>query len=165
MTGFKRILVPTDFSEPAERALAVALMLASQFDSKLTILHANWLPALAYAGYAEGVYWPTDDMEKAARKALDDTLARARERYPAAEGLLETAEPSRAILDTARDLGADLIVMGTHGRHGVSRVLLGSVTEKVVRLSPIPVMTIRGKGEPEHNEESTAMRDPGSITR
>src|ERR1700732_872044 len=81
MTPFKHILVPTDFGEPAERALDLALGLASQFESKVTLLHASWLPPLAYAGY-EGLSWPIDEMMAAAQKELDAALAKAKNALP-----------------------------------------------------------------------------------
>ena len=156
MTVFTHILVPTDFGEPADRALDVAITLAAKFESKLTLLHSSWLPPSAYAPYAEGLYWPTDEMAKGAKKELDAALSKVTRRYPRAEGVVVTGEPWLTILEVAKQRGADLIVMGTHGRRGLSRVFLGSVTERVVRLSPIPVLTICGKAEQEAKEQAAA---------
>ena len=147
MSRFKHILVPTDFSEPAERALELAMTVAERFDSKVTLLHATWIPPVAYGGYAESLSWPIDDMTKAAKQELDAVLAKAKTRLPTIDGLVTFSEPSQTILDVARDRRADLIVMGTHGRRGLSRVLLGSVAERIVRLSPVPVLTVSGKTE------------------
>ena len=156
MTPFKHIVVPTDFSEPAERALDVAIGLASKFESKVTLLHASWLPPSAYAAYAEGLYWPTDEMAKGAKKELDAALSKAKKRYPKTDGSIVTGEPWQTILEFAKERGADLIVMGTHGRRGLSRVFLGSLAEKIVRLSPIPVLTVSGKAEQEAKEKALA---------
>lgn len=93
-------------------------------------------------GYGDGLYWPVDDLQRAAKDALNAAVAKAKERYLKTNGLLACGEPWREILEAARERGADFIVMGTHGRRGLTRVLLGSVAEKVVRLSPVPVVTV-----------------------
>jgi nucleotide-binding universal stress UspA family protein len=147
MTSFTHILVPTDFGEAADRALDFAIDIASKFDAKLTVFHVSGVPAFAYAFYAEGLSWPTNEMTKGATTELDTFLHGVKERYPKAEGVVVSGEPWLAILEAAKKQGADLIVMGTHGRRGISRVLLGSVAEKVVRLSPVPVLTISGKAD------------------
>ncbi len=138
-TPFQHILVPTDFGDPANRALDLALGLASKFGAKLTLLHSVGGQATAPM---EGLVWPTEALLTAAQGELDDALARTRARHPNTAGVLATAEPWRAILDAASGCAADLIVMGTHGRRGLANVLLGSVAGKVVRLSPVPVLTV-----------------------
>ncbi len=145
MTSFKQVLVPTDFSECSERALDVAVAIASKFEASITLLHASWLPPSAYAVYAAGLDWPTDEMAKAAQSALDVVVAQTQKRYARTDGLIVSGEPWQAILEGAKERHSDLIVMGTHGRRGVSRTLLGSVAEKIVRLSPVPVLTISTK--------------------
>jgi len=144
VTNLKHILVATDFNEPADRALDLAIALATRLESKLTVMHAYSIPASGYP-YAKGLLWPVDDLSRAARTALDGVLRKAREGYPKAEAVLACGEPSRQIVDAAAACGAELIVMGTHGRRGLSHVFLGSVAEKVVRLSPIPVLTVSGE--------------------
>lgn len=139
MNAMKHILVPTDFSEPSQRALATALDLARVCDSRLTLLHIWSTPNF---DYAEALSWPIDDMQNAARNALDATLAATQKIYPKTDAILREGLTWREILDVAKELGCDLIVMGTHGRRGLPRLLLGSSAEKVVRLSPIPVMTV-----------------------
>ena len=156
MIAFKHILVPTDFGEPAVRALDFAISLASKFESKVILLHVSWIPASVYAAYAEGLTWPTNEMEAGAKRELDAALSKAKEHYPKIEGVMIMGEPWRTILEVAKERGADLIVMGTHGRRGLSRVFLGSVTEKVVRLSPVPVLTISGKADQEAKEKALA---------
>lgn len=140
MQTFKSILVPTDFSEPAEQATEMAISLALEFDSKLTLLHVHSTPT--YYGYGEGLSWPFEDLAREAKKALDGALGKLKERYPRAESILGSGSPSEQILSLGKDRGVDLIVMGTHGRRGLKHVLLGSVAEKIVRRSPVPVLTV-----------------------
>jgi nucleotide-binding universal stress UspA family protein len=149
LTAFKRVLVPTDFGEASSRAVDLAITLAEKFESHVTLVHSTALPTSALSAYAEGLYWPTEEMSRAAQKELDAAVSKARRRYPSAEGVLVNLEPWQAILDLAEKDRADLIVMGTHGRKGISRVFLGSVAERVVRFSRIPVMTVSGRAEQE----------------
>lgn len=146
MTPFKHVLVPSDFGEVADRALDLAIEIAAQFGAKITLFHTWVLPSV-YAGYGHGLYWPIDDFEGQARTTLARTLAKAKERYPNIEMSLASGLPSKAILDIAKDRDVDLIVMGTHGRQGLSHAVLGSVAEKVVRLSPVPVLTVCADAE------------------
>jgi nucleotide-binding universal stress UspA family protein len=139
MFAIKHILVPTDFSEPSERALATALELARAFDAQITLLHVWSIPN---TGYAEALAWPYEAMETAARRALDEGLAATKKLYAKTEGLLREGNEWRQVLDVADELGVDLVVMGTHGRRGLPRLVLGSVAEKVVRLCPVPVLTV-----------------------
>ena len=155
MEAFKHILVPTDFGEASNRALDFALSLAGKFESKVTLMHTYTVPASGY-GYPDGLLWPVDELSKAAKKELDRALAKTKERYANVEGVLVSGEPWQQILETASASGADLILMGTHGRRGFSRVLLGSVAEKVVRLSPIPVLTVSSKEEQQAKEKAVA---------
>jgi nucleotide-binding universal stress UspA family protein len=135
----RHILVATDFSEPAARATSLAITLAEKFGAKLTLLHAYTLPTY---GYADGLYWPVEDLARAAREVLDAELEKVRRRVPAAEGVVVMGLPWEQILAVAKERDADLIVMGTHGRRGLARIALGSVAEKVVRLAEAPVMTV-----------------------
>jgi nucleotide-binding universal stress UspA family protein len=156
MTSFKHILVPTDFGEASERAVDLAVTLAEKFQSQVILIHSTALPASAFSAYAEGLYWPTEEMISAAQKELDTTVSKARNRYPNINGVVVNLEPWQAILDFARTHHADLVVMGTHGRRGISRVFLGSVAERVVRFSPIPVLTVGGKAEQEAKAKAIA---------
>ena len=144
MATFTHILVPTDFGEASGRALDLALTLAENFGSKLTIFHAY---ALEGFGYADGIALPSliEELTRGAQSKLDDAVRDAKQRYAKAEGLLAWGVPWSEILEAARTCGADLIVMGTHGRRGISRVFLGSVAEKIVRLSPAPVLSVSSK--------------------
>ena len=142
MIVFKHILVPTDLSEPSEGALLTAIELAQAFKAKLTLLHVWNVPLM---GYAEALEWPTENMEKAARKALDDLRARVAKAVPATEASLANGPEWERILDAVQERSVDLVVMGTHGRRGLPRLVLGSVAEKIVRLCPVPVLTVRGR--------------------
>ena len=159
MMALKHLLVPTDFGEASARALDLAIALASPTESKITLLHVSWIAPVAYAGFdTGGVYWPTDELAKAAKKELEAAfaLARAKAGYSKIEPLLMSGPPWQLILQVASERGVDLIVMGTHGRRGLSRVLLGSVAEKVVRLSPVPVLTVGTPAERLEKEKTLA---------
>ena len=143
MSTFQHILVPTDFGVASDRALELALDMAERFGSKVTLLHAYELPIV----YSEGLYWPIEPIELEAKRALDAALAVAKARCPRTDAVLRRGPAWEQTLEVVRDRGADLIVMGTHGRRGVSRALLGSQAERVVRLSPVPVLTVSEGGE------------------
>ncbi len=140
LMAITHILVPTDFSEASERAIASALDLAHTFEARVTLLHVWSLPV---AGYAETLSWPVEEMQQAAKMALDEALAKTAKRHAKTDAVLRQGLEWQAILDVIDDRKCDLVVMATHGRKGLSRFLLGSVAEKVVRLSPVPVLTVR----------------------
>lgn len=136
---FKNILVPTDFDEHASRAFDAAVSLAQKFDGRITLLHVYQIPPSIYSS---DLAWPTEQLAAAAKTSLAEAIAKAKAIYPQTESLLEVGSPGETIISAANKTHADLIVMATHGRRGIARALLGSVTEKVVRLSQIPVLTI-----------------------
>jgi nucleotide-binding universal stress UspA family protein len=139
----KHILVATDFGEPSARALDAAIDFAEKFEATLTIVHSVEIPSYAFldGGYA------TPDVvgafEEGASTALAQALREARKRYPRTEAVLRRGPAWQEILAAAAEARAELIVLATHGRRGISRALIGSVAERVVRLSPVPVLTIR----------------------
>lgn len=140
--SFERILVATDFSDSARRALELALRIAEKFGSELTLVHSWEAPDYSYAA---GLYLPLDviaPIERAAIARLDEAFTELRQRFPAAKSLLRSGVAWEEVLGGATQVNADLIVMGTHGRRGVERALLGSVAEKVVRMSRVPVLTV-----------------------
>jgi len=137
---FRKILCPIDFSEHSIAALDVALKVAQQNDAALCLLNVAPTPA-GEAGFQPVKMEPLPHVEKDRREQLEKL---ARERIPAAvqsETLVISGDPAERVLETARGIAADLIVMGTHGRRGLSHLVLGSVAERVVRESPIPVLT------------------------
>jgi nucleotide-binding universal stress UspA family protein len=147
MTPYRRILCPTDFSPTAESAVRNAAGLAQAFGAELVLLHV--LPQAHYPLRGLG-------MAEAIPHLQQELHTRAQERLKAALGAigpvggtgkvrteLRDGEAYEGILACARDLGADLIVMGTHGHTGLRHALLGSTAERVVRLAECPVLTVR----------------------
>jgi nucleotide-binding universal stress UspA family protein len=140
---FKHILVPTDFGEPADHALDVAVELARKFDAKLSLLHVYQV--FAPMPYGDGLLFPIDEIAARARARINELANRTKARHPECAAVVQPGAAWERIVDEAKSSGADLIVMGTHGRRGLSRAVIGSVAEKVVRLSPVPVLTLSAK--------------------
>jgi nucleotide-binding universal stress UspA family protein len=141
--SFRHLLVPVDFGAPGQRAVDTAVALAERFDAQITLVHVFEAPAYVYAGM---VYATADlfaPIEQAAREQLDKKLAEVKTRVPNVRGDLRRGPAAQGILAAIEELHPDLVVMGTHGRKGVSHALIGSVAEKIVRMSPVPVLTIR----------------------
>jgi nucleotide-binding universal stress UspA family protein len=144
MVAFKHILVPTDFGESSAAALEVAVDLSNKYGATLTLLHTYESPVYAYPAMG---YAPADvlmPIEEHAQKECDAAVKALRVRVPDAKGILRFGAPAPEIQKAIEETHADLVVMGTHGRRGLGHVLLGSVAEKTVRLSPVPVLTVRG---------------------
>jgi nucleotide-binding universal stress UspA family protein len=140
----KNILVPTDLSEGAEEALDYACELAAQLGAKIHLLNVIGIPALGVPELGVALTSTMIDTLIADNQRSLDALAAARRgRCDVGEVLLKTGDARDTINQTAKELGCELIVMGTHGRRGLSRALLGSVAETVVRSAPCPVLTIR----------------------
>ena len=117
MQAFRNILVPTDFGAASEQAMTWAIELAQKYQSKLHLVHVFEIPMFAYG---EGVYWPMEDFARDAQKTLDAAVEKTKARFPSTEGVLATGQAWERILGVAKERGADLIVMGTHGRRGLS---------------------------------------------
>lgn len=145
---FRHILVPTDFTPTSARALALGIEMARHFDARLTLLHSYEIPVLAYAAmeYASGNL--ATHVEQAARAELDTALEGVRAQLPQADAVLREGDPWREILATVDDLHADLVIVGTHGRRGLSHALLGSTADKIARLAHVPVMTVHDEDPP-----------------
>jgi len=144
MQPYRHIVVATDFGPAASAALEHALLIAKSFDATLTIVHCTWLPPYYYSAYAEGLAWPTDELESKAKAALDEAAAGARAVHAKVDTVLVAGETWDRIGQVAKEKGADLVVVGTHGRKGLPRMFLGSVAEKIVRTSEVPVLTVHG---------------------
>ena len=146
MTLPRTILVPVDFSPNSETALDYAVELAGKLDAKVYILNVIALSGLGVpelgAALAPSVI---DSMVRDSEAALAKLADARRSQAKIADTLLRTGDARDIIIHTAEEVAADLIVMGTHGRRGVGRALLGSVAESVLRTSPCPVLTIRGR--------------------
>jgi nucleotide-binding universal stress UspA family protein len=145
---FTRILVPTDFSETSDAALEYARGLALAFGASLHVLHVIEVPRTTGAPGAEDMvetpaaFGGLFDQAKGALTRRVPAADRAR-LHASTEILVGTSV--KAIIDYATDRRIDLIVMGTHGRHGIARLLVGSVAEQVIRKAPCPVMAVRGR--------------------
>ena len=136
---YDRILVPTDGSEGTRGAVEHAIDLALTDDATLHAVHV----VDTTVGVDDSVAGVFDALEDAGRSAIDDVVSQAKAAgVDTIEGAVAQGTPHRALLDYAAENGVDIVVMGTHGRTGVDRYLLGSVTEKVVRLSDVPVLTV-----------------------
>jgi nucleotide-binding universal stress UspA family protein len=144
--GMRRILCPVDFSPGSERAMRVGVRLANEHDAELVLFHAWQVPATTGDfAFATGV---VADLGDVARETLDQELRRATELgAKKASAKLVSGPAWSMIVEELRDGSIDLVVMGTQGRTGLRRILLGSVAEKVVRHAPCPVLTIRPEGE------------------
>lgn len=151
---WKTMLVPTDFSDGSRAALALAADLAKVHGASLVVLHvAELLPGLTADTmvHAEGGGAPVrlEDFHRAQTLAWmeqDRALAQAREVPVELAFVLGSAVP--AVLAEAARRGADVIVMGTRGRTGLAHLVMGSVTERVLRQSPVPVLTVRAPDAP-----------------
>ena len=143
-TQFTHIAVPVDFGPSSQAALEVAIDLAQKYGAKLTLLHVYEIPTYGYVGSSYNVMDLLTPVEDAARAQMKDALAALQKRVPGADGLLRRGDAASEILTAIGEAKADLVVMGTHGRHGVGHVVFGSVAEKVVRSARVPVLTVRG---------------------
>lgn len=144
---YQSLLVPIDGSATAERGFQEAMALAERLQARLCLLHLidespfdmERAPATAYE--QARLHW-----QRAGESLLAEAQQRARARGIECSTLLREAGQqgvAEAIIDTVRQCGCDMIVMGTHGRRGLSRLTLGSDAELVLRSSPVPVMLVR----------------------
>ena len=144
MKPFHRILFATDFTESSEPAFAEALEMAKGNGTELLIAHVYQLPNAAQAmSVASGVYeeW-TQNLRDRVEEKLAPLVEKARAEGVNAEALVLSGTPYEAITEAAALNGADLVIMGTHGRKGVSRFFLGSVASRVISTAPCPVLTV-----------------------
>jgi nucleotide-binding universal stress UspA family protein len=137
------IVVPVDFEEASLKAIELAKDLGGKLGSEVVLVHVYQLPIYTYPGLEPGLL-PGFHTEviAAASRALQQLSAQT----GGLRTFLREGDPSVEILAAADELKARMIVMGTHGRRGFAHVLLGSVAEKVIRKSEIPVLTVRGAG-------------------
>jgi nucleotide-binding universal stress UspA family protein len=142
-----KILVPVDFSPHSDRAFGYATTLAQRFDARLGLIHVVEDPFITGA-------WNTEVYVPNAGELLEGLIANAEQRLAAlkgsaaalgltAETAVITGRPAHAIVEHAKEGSFDLIVMGTHGRTGLSHIVMGSVAERVVRTAPCAVLTNR----------------------
>jgi nucleotide-binding universal stress UspA family protein len=143
--NIQRILAPTDFSELSKQGLTSALELAETFGAKLLLLHVVEPPPYPVEGIVPSHLGATllDDLERQASRDLAQMLAETHGSKVEVTRRVVVGIPYRKIVDVAEEEKSDLIVMTTHGRTGLSHLVMGSVTEKIVRTAPCPVLTIR----------------------
>jgi nucleotide-binding universal stress UspA family protein len=160
MIALKNILVATDFSEPSKAALTYGRALARTFGATLHVVQVvGQVPMIVYGAEAYSASMPElqHEIEMSARTQLADFVAG--DDHPAAKQVLITSDlPAVAIVDYAARERIDLIIAGTHGRGGVAHLLMGSVTERIVRTAPCPVLTVR------HPEHEFVIPDVGATT-
>lgn len=139
------VLVPVDDSDRATRALEFAL--EHYPDASITALHVINPSEFPAGGFESGITTDVEQLRenkrKHAEKLLENVSERVADRGVEIETAIETGRPARAIVDYAEDNDVDIITIGSHGRTGASRVLLGSVAETVARRSPVPVTVVR----------------------
>ncbi|MFC3477022.1 universal stress protein [Halobacterium litoreum] len=143
MGRYEHILVPTDGSDATREAVEHAVDLAAEHDATIHALYV--VNSASFAGLPMDSSWESvaSMLNEEGASALDDVETLADEHGVAVERALVDGNPSREIVRYAEEEGCDLVVMGTHGRGGIDRLLLGSVAEKVVRSSSVPVLTVR----------------------
>jgi nucleotide-binding universal stress UspA family protein len=144
---FRRILAPTDFSSFSEVGLRAAAELAHRVGARLTLLHVMTEGELEALASAHVPRHPVDLIYQDLEGALMDHYRRIvpaeLRRDLSAEPVVAVGIAALEIVRTARLKDADMVVMGTHGRTGLARMVMGSVTEQVVRRAPCPVLTVR----------------------
>ena len=139
----KIILVPTDFGEPSEAALDTAIEYAKVFGSEIVLMHAYEIPIV---GFPDGAIVATAELTarllEGAQAGLDRQIASRQGYGVTIRGVVKQGDAYRMVNETAEEVGAGLIALGTHGRKGLSRALIGSVAEKVVRTARVPVLAV-----------------------
>ena len=164
MNRLQRILVPTDFSTTANAALTYGIELARVFGARLDLLHVSEHPeAAAEMGYPLGLVETVHNVHNTTVGRLRTLVTENEARELSPEYAMRVGTASNEIVGYEKEHDIDLIVMGTHGRSGVTRVVLGSVAERVVRKAPCPVLTVHN---PEHEfvvPDTPAVRSPAAT--
>lgn len=144
MNGFKKILCPVDYSVCSNEALKQAVSLAQREKAKLYLMHVVDIRMYGHeAPLSFEMPRPTEEtLKKVEEDLAKNILKEAREKIEV-ETIVTMGIPAVEIVNTAKEKGVDLIVMGTHGRTGIAHVVIGSVAENVVRKAPCPVLTVK----------------------
>lgn len=146
----RTILVPVDFSPCSDKALDYAVAFSEQFGAELVLLHV--VEPMVYPENYVAVPTLNEDINTCLMKAAEEKLEAQRERIGVddskVKGVTRLGRPYVEIVDAAKESGADLVILGTHGHTGLKHVLLGSTAERVVRHASCPVLTVRN---PEHD--------------
>lgn len=166
MIKITNVLVATDFSDPSESALNYGREFARTYGAALHVLHVVESPTMWSGPEAVGVDFARvlADLEAGARIKLNHTVTQEdREQLKAVTAIRSGSSPAFEIARYAKEQGIDLILMGTHGRGVIGHLLMGSVAEKVVRIAPCPVLTVR---HPEHEFiQPDALEAIGAVKR
>lgn len=141
----KTIVVPTDFTAGADAALDYATALAGKLDARVHLVHVVSVTALGASMLVPVTPATVDDILDGSQKFLDELVAARASLCAFGPTSLETGDAETQITNVATRLRADLIVMGTHGRRGFRRLVLGSVAEAVARVAPCPVLLVRSE--------------------
>ncbi|GAX60699.1 universal stress protein UspA and related nucleotide-binding proteins [Candidatus Scalindua japonica] len=150
MIKLERILFPTDFSSTAEHALKYALTFASEHKAKLFVMHVIPNPdsPVVFGEDGESVTPPSfERMEAKAKKSMEQLIPERYAKELEIENIIVQGGPLKEILKCVKKFNIDLLTMASHGRKGISHMLMGSLAEKVVQMAPCPVLTIK---HPEH---------------
>ncbi len=142
----KHFLIPHDFSPYADQAVSYAIDLAKALHANVTLLHIiQSLPLAVGIGDASAALADSylQDLENTANQSMEEARRRVKQAGLQCDAIVLHGVPFQTIIEVAGDKHIDLIIMGTHGRTGLTHVLMGSVAEKVVRLAPCPVLVIR----------------------
>ena len=143
MISIQGVMVPVDFSKESILAAKFGASLAEEYKTKLYVLHVMEPVHPSLRGYIVDFEQFQQRMIAQAKEDLENVIPKAvKDRIPV-EFILEIGHPSYVIVEKAKELGVDVVVIATHGRTGLSYVLLGSVAEKVIRHAPCPVFVIR----------------------
>jgi nucleotide-binding universal stress UspA family protein len=142
---YDRVLVPTDGSDPAAAATEHALTIAERFDATVHALYVVDVDGIAHEAPGLGLDALRDALREEGEAATAAVAERAADRGVDVTEAVIDGLAEDAIVDYAEGNGIDLIVMGTHGRRGVERYVVGSVTERVVRATDVPTLVVRGE--------------------
>ncbi|MFO7766552.1 MAG: universal stress protein [Pelovirga sp.] len=145
MKDFSKILIAVDFSDSSQNAFKVALNMADKYSARLILLHVINEPVDLRGFYVPHISFEKleEEIEEGANKMMESFCRQNLDGYDNYESFIVPGLPYEQIIQQADQHSADLIVLGTHGRTGLDHVLFGSTAEKVVRKSPLPVLTVR----------------------
>ncbi|MFD1633895.1 universal stress protein [Haloplanus ruber] len=144
---YRNILVPTDGSDASAAAVEHAVDLADRYDAHIYALYV--VDSGSYGVLGESTPTVVEALREEGSQAVTSVEGTAADAGVEVDTAVVEGAVHRSILDHADEVGADLIVMGTHGRQGIDRYLLGSVTERIVRSSSVPVLTVRSSDDSE----------------
>ncbi len=152
--AIQHILTPIDFGKASDHALTMAIQLGQVLKARLTLMHVVQTPSIVGFDPGMGVAQYMDEITVQAKQSLAQYAQRVQEAGLVCETVTEIGSPFQLIVDYAETQQVDMIVMGTHGHTGLQHMLLGSVAERVVRLSKCPVLVTPGAQEESATDEN-----------